>query len=148
MNPVSKMQSITVYYDDCRIKSIWLFMISNPISLGKKHYCQTSNIRHIKSRNLNISRLVLQLSLLNPVKPHKICENAYIIRNTSFTHVTTNSYITVSIHIAKPFMHISYIYIYMCVYIYIYEPIHTFSCIYPHTHTRMYVYHIAISLYT
>ena len=30
---------------------------------------QTSNIRRIKSQNLNVSRLVLQLSLSNPLKP-------------------------------------------------------------------------------
>ena len=33
-------------------------------------YRQTSNIRHTKSLNLNVSRLVLQLSLPNPLKPH------------------------------------------------------------------------------
>ena len=32
-------------------------------------YCQTFNIRCTKSQNLNISRLVLQLSLPNPFKP-------------------------------------------------------------------------------
>ena len=32
-------------------------------------YPQTSNIRDTKSQKLNISRLVLQLSLPNPLKP-------------------------------------------------------------------------------
>ena len=32
-------------------------------------YCQTSNIRHNKSQNLNVSHLVLQLSLPNPLQP-------------------------------------------------------------------------------
>ena len=32
-------------------------------------HCQVSNIRHTKSRNLNVSYLVLLLSLLNPLKP-------------------------------------------------------------------------------
>ena len=32
-------------------------------------YHQTSNISRIKSQNLNVSRLVLQLSLPNPLKP-------------------------------------------------------------------------------
>ena len=32
-------------------------------------HCQTSNIRHTKSQNLDISHLVLQLSLPNPLKP-------------------------------------------------------------------------------
>ena len=32
-------------------------------------YYQTSNIRHTKSPNLNVSRLILQLSLPNPLKP-------------------------------------------------------------------------------
>ena len=32
-------------------------------------YCQISNKRHTKSPNLNVSRLVLQLSLPNPLKP-------------------------------------------------------------------------------
>ena len=34
-----------------------------------KKYCQTSNISHTKSKNLNVSRLVMQLSLPNPLKP-------------------------------------------------------------------------------
>ena len=34
------------------------------------YYCQTSNIRHIKSQYLDVSqRLILQLSLPNPLKP-------------------------------------------------------------------------------
>ena len=33
----------------------------------QKRYCQTSNIRHTKSKNLNVSHLVLQLSLPNLV---------------------------------------------------------------------------------
>ena len=32
-------------------------------------YCQTSNIRCSKSKNLNVSCLILQLSLPNPLKP-------------------------------------------------------------------------------
>ena len=32
-------------------------------------YCQTTSIRHTKSKNLNVSHLVLQLSLPNPLKP-------------------------------------------------------------------------------
>ena len=32
-------------------------------------YRQTSNISRTKSQNLNVSRLVLQLSLPNPLKP-------------------------------------------------------------------------------
>ena len=35
----------------------------------KSQYCETSNISHTKSQNLNDSHLVLQLSLLNPLKP-------------------------------------------------------------------------------
>ena len=31
-------------------------------------YCQISNTRHTKSKNLNISRFILQLSLPNPLK--------------------------------------------------------------------------------
>ena len=40
-------------------KSIWLNNLSNTIS----------NISCTKSQNLNVSRLILQLSLLNPLKP-------------------------------------------------------------------------------
>ena len=32
-------------------------------------YCQTSNIGHTKSHNLNVSLLILQLSLPDPLKP-------------------------------------------------------------------------------
>ena len=35
----------------------------------KKKYCKTSNISHTESPNLNDSRLLLQLSLPNPLKP-------------------------------------------------------------------------------
>ena len=35
----------------------------------KHNYRQTSNIRHNKYQNLNVSRLVLQLSLTNALKP-------------------------------------------------------------------------------
>ena len=35
----------------------------------KEGYRQTSNISHTKPQNLKVSRLVLQLSLPNPVKP-------------------------------------------------------------------------------
>ena len=36
---------------------------------GSSEYCQTSNTRCTKSQNLNVSRLVLQLSLSNPLQP-------------------------------------------------------------------------------
>ena len=39
-------------------------------SIGMKiWHCETANINHTKSQNLNISRLVLQLFLPNPLKP-------------------------------------------------------------------------------
>ena len=37
--------------------------------VGSMNYRKISNIRHTKSENLNDSRLVLHLSLLNPLKP-------------------------------------------------------------------------------
>ena len=37
--------------------------------MGGYTYLQTSNIRHNKYKNLKVSRLVLQLSLPNPLKP-------------------------------------------------------------------------------
>ena len=36
---------------------------------GPKSYRKVSNIRRTKSQNLNASRLILQLSLPNPLKP-------------------------------------------------------------------------------
>ena len=33
------------------------------------HACQISNISHTKSQSLNVSHLVLQLALPNPLKP-------------------------------------------------------------------------------
>ena len=35
----------------------------------RNDYSQTSNIRDNKSQHLNVSRLVLQMSLPNPLKP-------------------------------------------------------------------------------
>ena len=35
----------------------------------QEEYCKTSKIMHTKSKNLNVSRLVLQLSLPSPLKP-------------------------------------------------------------------------------
>ena len=45
----------------------WSWAILKPPSGAM--YCQTSNIGCTKSPNLNVSRLVLQLSLPNPLKP-------------------------------------------------------------------------------
>ena len=39
------------------------------LSEKKIAYCQTSNISHTKSQNSNVSHLILQLSLSNPLKP-------------------------------------------------------------------------------
>ena len=39
------------------------------ISYIQHTYCKISNISRTKSPNLNASRLVLQLSLSNPIKP-------------------------------------------------------------------------------
>ena len=44
----------------------WKWHITNK---HDKIYCQTSNIRHTSSQNLKVSRLVLQLSLPNLLKP-------------------------------------------------------------------------------
>ena len=35
----------------------------------QEEYCKISKIMHTKSQNLNVSRLVLQLSLPSPLKP-------------------------------------------------------------------------------
>ena len=40
----------------------------NMLNHFEKTYGQISNISHTKFQNLNVSRLVLQLSLLNPLK--------------------------------------------------------------------------------
>ena len=49
---------------------IWSFWYSEPNINGQWNYmyCQTSNIRHTKSPNLNVSCLILQMSLPNPLK--------------------------------------------------------------------------------
>ena len=47
----------------------WLLPITTALCLMIYIYRQTSNIRPTKYQNLNISRLVLQLSLHNPLKP-------------------------------------------------------------------------------
>ena len=45
--------------------------VKRPLEISKNisHYRQTSDIRRVKSPNLNVSRLVLQLFLLNTLKP-------------------------------------------------------------------------------
>ena len=50
--------------------AIWLFVLPtrNSAALLQTTYHKTSNISRIKSQNLNVSNLVLQLSLLNPFK--------------------------------------------------------------------------------
>ena len=52
--------------------------ISNAVLL-ERLYHKTSNIRHIKSPNFNVSRLVLQLSLPNPMKPRCQVENEDVV---------------------------------------------------------------------
>ena len=42
--------------------------LNTSIKIGLSTYCQTSNISLIKSHNLNVRRLGLQLSLPNPLK--------------------------------------------------------------------------------
>ena len=43
--------------------------ISGNMSIAIDTYRQTFDIKRIKSRNLNVSRLVLKFTLLNPLKP-------------------------------------------------------------------------------
>ena len=45
--------------------------VSRKVSIFNRNtkYPQTSSIRHTKSQNLNVSHLILQLSLPNPLKP-------------------------------------------------------------------------------
>ena len=65
---------------DSPILTIWVFIILlgkwkwRPNGYGhnaeiKTYYHQTSNISHTLQQNFNASRLVLQLSLPNPLKP-------------------------------------------------------------------------------
>ena len=49
-------------------KLLWIDCFTVPIE-KRETYCEISNTRHTKSQNLNVSRLVLQLSLPNPLKP-------------------------------------------------------------------------------
>ena len=44
------------------------FLLQTKAGSESKNYHKTSSISHIKSQNLNVSNLVLQLSLLNPFK--------------------------------------------------------------------------------
>ena len=46
-------------------------ILNNVLSVfhWKSMYCQTSSISRIKSKQLNVSHLVLQLSLTNPLQP-------------------------------------------------------------------------------
>ena len=49
------------------------------LSENRKTYHQVSNIRCTKSQNLNVSRLVLQLLLLNPLEPGVKQENEDVV---------------------------------------------------------------------
>ena len=54
-----------------KCKYIFVFLNHSDADVGtfSKNYRKISNIRRTKSQNLNDSRLVLQLSLSNPLKP-------------------------------------------------------------------------------
>ena len=65
-------------HDNCCRKSVW-YWTRMRLHMGKNHrwvflknfltYRQFSNIKRTQSPNINVSRLVLQLSLPNPLKP-------------------------------------------------------------------------------
>ena len=66
LNVLNVLMEWVSYYIHCTLWDV----ITHPCP--DRHldsYRQTSNIRRIKSQNLNISRLVLPLSLSNPLKP-------------------------------------------------------------------------------
>ena len=68
-NVVYEMAAI---FSKMRWVNFLIAMISHiilPVRLSDIIYGQTSNIRCTKSQNLNVSCLVSQLSLLNPLKP-------------------------------------------------------------------------------
>ena len=56
-------------YDIWRLINIQWWLVSLTHWGPKETYCKISNIRRTKLPNLNVSRLVLQLSLPNPMKP-------------------------------------------------------------------------------
>ena len=56
-----------VYHGNEFSVTVVLDLVGNIVD-GENMYGKTSNIRHTKSRNLNVFRLVLPLSLPNPLK--------------------------------------------------------------------------------
>ena len=56
-----------------------------------KKYRQTNDIRHTKSQNLNVSHLVLQLSLPNPWKPGVKSDNKDVIEAAPTGDASTTS---------------------------------------------------------
>ena len=59
--------------------------------LTEQKYCQTSTIRHTKSQNLIASRLVLQLSLTNPLKPYVKVKNEDVVGAVPTGNASTTS---------------------------------------------------------
>ena len=59
------------YIPNMGLHAIWkknLHVLLLPVLICWFGYCQISNTRHTKSKNFNISRFILQLSLPNPLK--------------------------------------------------------------------------------
>ena len=61
------------------------------IPFGFCNYRKISNIRHTKSHNLNVSCLVLQLSLPNPLKPGVKIENEDVVGTGATSDAPTTS---------------------------------------------------------
>ena len=55
---------------DLSCPSVHLWTESYPICIFHNNYRKTSSISRTKSQNLNVSHLILQLSLPNPLKPN------------------------------------------------------------------------------
>ena len=71
-------------------------------------YRQFSNIRRTQSQNINVSRLVLQLSLPNPVKPGvntlRPRQNGRRFADDTFKRIFLNENVRISINISLKFV--------------------------------------------
>ena len=63
------MSFVSPKFDLCSVTAVLHTVLCLCLIMSLIYYHQTSNIRHNKSQNLNVSRLVVELSLLDPMKP-------------------------------------------------------------------------------
>ena len=73
------------------VVSCWWYISYALSSFASSNYCQACNTIYTKSRKLNVSCLVLQLSLLNPLKPGVGVKNEDVVGTVLTLDASTTS---------------------------------------------------------